>query len=91
MPPGGSVVALPPVAYALDKSKPLLVAIDYSISPVSGFTSSGPVPITQAAIYFIQGAEAALQTRSAGYNLSTTGDPTLSAINLIANIYVFVG
>jgi hypothetical protein len=91
MPPGGSVVALAPVAYALDSSKPLLIAVNYSASPASGVKSSNPMPITRAAVYYKPGAEAALQTRSAGYNLSTTGDPTLSAINLIANIYVFVG
>ncbi len=91
MPPGGSVVALAPVAYTLDKSKPLLIAVNYSVSPASGVKASNPLPITQAAVYYKPGAEAGLQTRSAGYNLITTGDPTLSAINLIANIYVFVG
>ncbi len=91
MPPGGSVVALAPVAYTLDMSKPLLIAVNYSASPASGVKASNPLPITRAAVYYKPGAEAALQTRSAGYNLITTGDPTLSAINLIANIYVFVG
>jgi hypothetical protein len=91
IPPGGSVVALAPVAYNLDASKPLLIALNYSASPASGVKASNPLPITRAAVYYKPGAEAALQTRSAGYNLITTGDPTLSAINLIANIYVFVG
>jgi hypothetical protein len=91
VPAGGSVVALPPVAYALDKSKPLLIAIDFSVSPVSGVKISNPVPITQAANYFKQGAEAALQPRSAGYLLAQSGDPTHSIVTLIANIYVFVG
>jgi hypothetical protein len=91
IPPGGSVVALAPVAYALDMNQPLLIAINYSASPASGVKASNPLPITRAAVYYKPGAEAGLQTRSAGYNLITTGDPTLSAINLIANIFVFVG
>jgi hypothetical protein len=91
VPAGGSVVALPPVAYALDKSKPLLIAVDFSVSPVSGVKISNPVPITQAANYFKQGAEAALQPRSAGYLLAQAGDPNHSIVTLIANIYVFVG
>jgi hypothetical protein len=91
LPPGGAVVALAPVLYALDNSKPLLIAINYSASPASGVKASNPLPITRASVYYKPGAEAGLQTRSAGYNLITTGDPTLSAINLIANIYVFVG
>jgi hypothetical protein len=91
LPPGGAVVALAPVLYALDNSKPLLIAINYSASPASGVKASNPLPITRASVYYKPGAEAGLQTRSAGYNLITTGDPTLSAVNLIANIYVFVG
>jgi hypothetical protein len=90
IPPGGSVVALAPVAYTLDMTKPLLIALNYSASPASGVKASNPLPITRAAVYYNPGAEAGLQTRSAGYTLITTGDPTLSAINLIANIYVFV-
>jgi hypothetical protein len=92
IPPGGSVVALAPVAYTLDNSKPLLIAVDYSASPASGVKASNPLPITLASVYYGPGAEAGLQTRSAaGYNLITTDGPTYSAINLIANIYVFVG
>jgi hypothetical protein len=90
IPPGGSVVALAPVNYNLDTTQALLIAVNYSASPASGVKASNPLPITRAAVYYKPGAEAGLQTRSAGYNLITTGDPTLSAINLIANIYVFV-
>jgi hypothetical protein len=90
VPAGGSVVALPPVAYNLDKSKTLLIAVDYSVSPGSGIMFSNAVPITQAALYYIQGAEAALQTRSAGYIQAGSG-PADSVVALIANIYVFVG
>lgn len=89
--PAGGPVALPPVAYALDNSKPLLIAVDFSASTASGVKYSGSVPITQAAIYYIQGAEAALQTRSAGYTLGQVGDPNHSQVNFIASIYVFVG
>jgi hypothetical protein len=92
IPPGGSVVALAPVAYTLDNSKPLLIAVDYSASPASGVKASNPLPITLASVYYKAGAEAGLQTRSAtGYNLITTSGPTYSAVNLIASIYVFVG
>jgi hypothetical protein len=91
VPPGGSVVALAPVAYALDKTKPLLIAVNYSAAPTSGIMFGNPVSISQAAVYFIQGAEAGLQTRSAGYTLASVGDASHSVVSLIANIYVFVG
>jgi hypothetical protein len=89
--PAGAPVPLPPFAYPLDNSKPLLIAVDFSASPASGVKHSDRVPITRAAVYYIQGAEAALQTRSAGYTLVQDGDPTHSHVDIIANIFVFVG
>ena len=87
----GAAVALPPVAYMFDGSKPLLVAFNFNVSTASSVALRISVPVTQAATYYFQGAEAALQTRSAGYTLAQDGDPTLSHVSFIANIYVFVG
>jgi hypothetical protein len=89
--PAGAPVALPPFPYTLDSSKPLLIAVNFNVATASSVALRISVPITQAATYYIQGAEAALQTRSAGYTLAQDGDPTLSHVSLFANIYVFVG
>jgi hypothetical protein len=88
--PAGAAVTLPPVAYPMDSSKPLLVAFNFNVSTASSVALRISVPVTQAATYYFQGAEAALQTRSAGYTLAQDGDPTLSHVSFIANIYVFV-
>ena len=64
--PPNSSLALPPVVYTLDRTRPLLIAMD--ISNTSGaLPFLQGVPATDAVAFFNLGAEAATKDRQSGY------------------------
>jgi len=70
--PAGTTKQLPIVAYTINRFQALLVAIDFSATPVSGIETTAAVPASEASAYFLQtaGGEAAVQVRSANYQPS---------------------
>jgi hypothetical protein len=95
----GKPVPLPPVSYTLDRTIPLLIAVDFSWPAPSGVKYSDPVPsMTQAALYYFPYHDLGVppeaskpKPRSADYTLVPDGDPSLSNVGFIASIFVFVG
>jgi hypothetical protein len=83
--PAGQTVELPVVTYALDQTKPLLVAFD--ISPTAGMGNVryvNPVPATDAAMHFRAAtAEAGVQDR-----LPSAANPGAPLYNASTSIYL---
>jgi hypothetical protein len=83
--PAGQTVELPVVTYALDQTKPLLVAFD--ISPTAGMGNVrfvNPVPATDAAMHFRAAtAQAGVQDR-----LPSAANPGAPLYNASTSIYL---
>jgi Fibronectin type III domain len=86
--PAGMIVALPIVAYTLNRFQGLLIAVDFSAAPPSDVATT-PVPTSEATAYYFQTStgEAAVQTRSPNYQ-QAGANPTTSGVFLITDIEV---
>ena len=86
--PAGMIVALPIVAYTLNRFQALLIAVDFSAAPPSDVATT-PVPTSEATAFYFQTStgEAALQIRSANYHQAGANPPT-SGVFLITDIEV---
>jgi len=62
--PAGAKVTLPAVNYNFNRTKPLLIAVDFSDAPASAIRVNLAVPPEQASSYFQQGAAAATANRT---------------------------
>jgi hypothetical protein len=85
----GETKALPIVTYEINKFQALLIAIDFSASPMSGIGRAPGVPAAEAVAYFLQtpAGEAAVKNRSPNYTqvLDSMGN---SAVFLVTKIEV---
>jgi hypothetical protein len=95
--PAGMTKPLPIVAYAINRFQALLISIDFTAGPASG-VPTGPasaverapaVPMSEAATYYLLGAEASKPgPRSANYTLEGDMAAMTSQVTFITNIEV---
>jgi hypothetical protein len=86
--PAGTARQLPIVAYVINRTQPLLVAVDFSAAPASA-VKAGNAPYLETTAYFLvtpAGGQASLQGRSPSFQQA--GDATTSRIFLITSIEV---
>jgi hypothetical protein len=76
-------VTLPAVNYNFDRTKPLLIAVDFSAAPASAIRANSAVPSEQASAYYKLGAAAATPNRA---NFTAA---SLRGVFLIETIEVF--
>jgi hypothetical protein len=62
--PAGAKVTLPAVNYNFNRTKPLLIAVDFSAAPGSTIRGNDAVPPEQASAYYKQEAAAATANRA---------------------------